>query len=83
MNHCRICEALGFNVDAYLDQALKRLEKDPSRLASEEEYGRRLSICAQCKEKLADGTCGMCGCYAVLRARLAESKCPYKDRWRK
>lgn len=83
MRYCRICELLGFDVSQYLEQALERLEQtDPSRLASEEEYGRRLSICAQCKEKLEDGTCKMCGCYVVLRARMAEGKCPYRNQWR-
>ena len=84
MRYCRICERLGFDVTKYLEQALERLEKmDRSRLASEEEYGRRLEICAHCKEKMSDGTCRMCGCYVVLRARMAESKCPYRNQWKK
>ena len=31
---------------------------------------------------LPDGTCRMCGCYVVLRARLKTARCPYRDRWR-
>ncbi len=80
--NCRICEALGWSVDEHVAEALRKLEERPQQLAEEKEYGRRLEICAQCKEKLPDGTCRMCGCYVVLRARLKTARCPYRDRWR-
>ena len=69
-------------MDAHVEEALKRLESGPSaNLCSREEYERRLSVCARCPEKLGDGTCRMCGCYVVLRARPASGRCPYKKRW--
>lgn len=79
---CRICELLGFSVDRYVGQALAKLEEgDPKKLAGPREYERRLQICGRCPEKLPDGSCRMCGCYVVLRARLKESRCPYRNRW--
>ena len=82
MERCRICEILGFSVDAYVEEALRRLESVASdRLCPEKEYARRLAVCAGCRERLGDGTCRMCGCYVVLRARLIDSRCPYKNQW--
>lgn len=73
---------LGFSVDGYLEQALQHLEQHPERLASQEEYERRLMICGKCSEKMADGCCRMCGCYVILRARVADEICPYRNRWK-
>ena len=52
--NCRICEALGWSVDEHVAEALRKLEERPQQLAEEQEYGRRLEICAPCKEKLPD-----------------------------
>ncbi|MGM9936706.1 MAG: DUF6171 family protein [Candidatus Ornithomonoglobus sp.] len=47
------------------------------RLAEDDEYKRRISICAEC-EKLGYGsTCALCGCVMQVRAMLADGKCPF------
>lgn len=42
---------------------------------SEQVMGERLSVCSRC-DHLNDGTCGLCGCYAELRAAKARMRCP-------
>lgn len=48
---------------------------DQDKRTSEEEYSRRLAICAAC-DHLTRGTCVQCGCYVELRAARRHMNCP-------
>ncbi|MEC0128165.1 DUF6171 family protein [Paenibacillus pabuli] len=47
------------------------------------EYERRLSICSDCPGLQYGTTCRYCGCLVQVRAKLADSACPYpyESRW--
>lgn len=76
MYFCRICQAASHLEEALalaceLADSLKAGECVP-----EAEYRRRLEICARCP-RLRDGhTCGVCGCFVIVRARRREMACP-------
>jgi hypothetical protein len=46
-------------------------------LSSAEDYERRLAACRRCEALQFGTTCRYCGCFVEVRARLAESGCPY------
>ena len=45
------------------------------RRADEETFRLRLSLCREC-DRLLNGTCQKCGCYAELRAAQKVRRCP-------
>jgi hypothetical protein len=46
------------------------------KLASEEEYGRRIAICQNCEAFQFGTTCRWCGCLMAVKAKLAAARCP-------
>ncbi len=50
------------------------------RLAREDEYMKRIDICAECDSFIYSSTCAVCGCVMQVRARLQDGKCP-KKKW--
>ncbi|WP_416292941.1 DUF6171 family protein [Paenibacillus illinoisensis] len=68
------------------DSKMARLVEIASRsrpVVQDKEYERRLSCCANCPGLLYGTTCRYCGCLVQVRAKLAESTCPfpYESRW--
>ncbi|WJH26963.1 DUF6171 family protein [Paenibacillus sp. CC-CFT742] len=68
------------------DSKMARLVEIASRsrpVVQDEEYERRLSCCADCPGLQYGTTCRYCGCLVQVRAKLAESTCPfpYESRW--
>ena len=49
------------------------------RRAEENIVNARLNACRACRW-LADGTCGMCGCYVEFRAAQKTQRCP-EGKW--
>ncbi len=47
------------------------------RLADDDEYKRRISICGKCEKLEYGSTCALCGCVMQVRAMLADGKCPF------
>ena len=50
------------------------------RLADENTYKARFSICSECESLMYGSTCAHCGCVMQVRARLSDGKCP-KKKW--
>jgi len=61
-------------------------------LVSDEEYNKRLEICANCELSKKDATflkgsikfknklqCGVCSCFISAKALFEAAKCPHKD----
>src|SRR5262245_51428511 len=50
-------------------------------IVDDDEHARRLDICRDCPEFIADRTaCRLCGCSLIVKARWVEQHCPI-DRW--
>ena len=49
-------------------------------LVNKEEHKSRLKICNSCPHKNPINICELCGCFIILKAKLAEAKCP-DNRW--
>ncbi|MNO25528.1 hypothetical protein D3C76_153680 [compost metagenome] len=51
--------------------------------APDQEYGRRLELCMSCPSLQYGTTCRHCGCLVAVRAKLADSNCPFPSgsRW--
>ena len=49
-------------------------------IVSEEVAESRRSICRKCEHKTVIGTCGVCHCVILAKARLALSECP-EQKW--
>jgi len=82
---CKGCRNDAEDPRQAIDRFVDRLERSGSvPLASADVYRQRLDACGSC-ECLQNGhTCSRCGCYVEVRARLADSDCPYPyaSRWR-
>ena len=53
------------------------LENDGVEAVDDEEYTRRMIICSECESLIFNTTCRHCGCLVQVKAKLADSKCPY------
>ncbi|MOA00659.1 hypothetical protein D3C78_1200320 [compost metagenome] len=53
-------------------------------IASDEDYRARMERCQRCNALQYETTCRHCGCFVAVRARLAESTCPFPagSKWR-
>lgn len=77
---CRKCflremELRGGLKKSYEDM-LERIEMmDPELRCTGAEYEARLAKCKKC-EYLAEGMCGLCGCFAESRAAVKVNSCP-------
>lgn len=83
---CRKCflremKERGMTEDAYRNM-LERIElMDEELRCSGEEYEARLAQCKKC-EYLAEGMCGLCGCFVEVRAAVKSNSCPAEQkRW--
>lgn len=75
---CRKCPgADAANIKETVSQMIKVLPAEQK--VSEETYAARLEVCKVCN-KLAEGTCVVCGCYAELRALKRRMDCPL-EKW--
>ena len=61
---------------------LERIEMmDPELRCTGDAYDARLAQCKKC-EYLAEGMCGLCGCFAESRAAVKANSCPANPkRW--
>ena len=60
---------------------LELLALPEERRTEESAYRARLAACRACGH-LAEGTCGLCGCYVEYRAAQAHKHCPnVPGRW--
>ena len=77
----RICKRCAAKPSLTEDDIRKMVEQVTSmkgvRLAADGEYERRMALCAECDRFEYGSTCMVCGCVMQVRARLAESRCPY------
>ncbi len=83
---CRKCflremELQGGLKKSYEDM-LERIEMmDPELRCTGDAYDARLAQCKKC-EYLAEGMCGLCGCFAEARAAVKANACPANPkRW--
>lgn len=53
------------------------------KLASEEEYERRMAACHSCDAFQFGTTCRWCGCLMAIKGKLAAARCPAPEgsRW--
>jgi len=81
---CRKCflremELQGGLKKSYEDM-LERIEMmDPELRCTGDAYDARLAQCKRC-EYLAEGMCGLCGCFAESRAAVKANACPAEPR---
>lgn len=81
MSYSNECEAC--SVSVYLSPEeinalfVRTVDVDNVELSSEEEYGRRVSICMGCDCLLYNTTCVNCGCIIQVKARVKNAACPY------
>jgi hypothetical protein len=56
---------------------------DPSLMAENELYEKRIKACKKCEALREQILCAHCGCFIIFRARPAKSYCPHPkgDRW--
>ncbi|GGH72269.1 hypothetical protein GCM10008014_58460 [Paenibacillus silvae] len=75
------CKGCDRQYDIHISDAkMARLVEIASRsrtTVGDEEYERRLAICLACPDLQYGTTCRHCGCLVQVRAKLAESTCPY------
>ena len=83
---CRKCflreMELQGGLKASYEAMLERIEMmDPELRCTGEAYDARLVQCKKC-EYLAEGMCGLCGCFAESRAAVKANACPAEPkRW--
>ncbi|MCP1136739.1 DUF6171 family protein [Paenibacillus polysaccharolyticus] len=75
------CKGCDSQYDIHISDAkMARLVEIASRsrtTVEDEEYERRLAICSGCPDLQYGTTCRHCGCLVQVRAKLADSTCPY------
>lgn len=60
----------------FVQSAAKHV-KNGMQNSNEEEYKKRLAICAECPYVVENGSrCGKCGCFLQTKAKWASSSCP-------
>jgi len=76
--HCKGCDS---QYDVHISAAkMARLVEIASRsraTVENDEYERRLAICSACPDLQYGTTCRHCGCLVQVRAKIADSTCPY------
>ena len=79
---CRKCLLAELDEDDFVRSLKEYIAGYPEdKRVSGEEYRRRLGVCSGC-ERLTNGMCALCGCYAEVRALKPEAHCPdTPDRW--
>lgn len=83
---CRKCflreMELQGGLKASYEAMLERIEMmDPELRCTGDAYDERLAQCKKC-EYLAEGMCGLCGCFAESRAAVKANACPAEQkRW--
>lgn len=86
LRFCRKCflreMELRGGLKASYEAMLERIEMmDPELRCTGETYDARLLQCKKC-EYLAEGMCGLCGCFAESRAAVKANSCPAEPkRW--
>jgi hypothetical protein len=83
-NNCKACSASVKVKNVQIKEMLDEIEANESfELAHIELYNFRLSKCDECKYLQYETTCMQCGCIVQIRARLANSTCPFPSvsRW--
>ena len=86
LRFCRKCflreMELRGGLKASYEAMLERIEMmDPELRCTGETYDARLAQCKKC-EYLAEGMCGLCGCFAESRAAVKANACPAEPkRW--
>ena len=86
LRFCRKCFLREMELQGGLKKSyeamLERIEMmDPELRCTGEAYDTRLAQCKKC-EYLAEGMCGLCGCFAESRAAVKTNACPANPkRW--
>ena len=76
---CRRCLLSETDAGTLYQTVQRRIAQIPEGMRTDaSEYSRRLACCRAC-DSLVNGLCGMCGCFAELRAARAEKHCPHPD----
>ena len=75
---CKRCLLIELDENEYNEKLKSHIDGLPASMKTEESvYKNRLDKCREC-EKLAAGTCLVCGCYVEMRAAIKRGKCPIK-----
>ncbi|MEK3882616.1 DUF6171 family protein [Paenibacillus sp. PL2-23] len=73
---CKGCSA-DVNVSQELiHRMVSRLELQGFHCAADDVYRERLEACRNCPSLQYGSTCGHCGCFVEVRAKLADRECP-------
>lgn len=83
-SNCKACSASVRLKNAQIREMLAEIEANESfELVDIDLYNFRLSKCDECKYLQYETTCMQCGCIVQIRARLANSTCPFpsESRW--
>lgn len=81
---CKGCsEEHGVQISEDKLAKLVELASRARAVVTDERYANRLSICSSCPGLQYGTTCRYCGCIVHVRAKLADSVCPYpyEPRW--
>lgn len=75
---CKGCSATVNISEADINRAIAVLSKNKNtKFVTDETYEFRLEQCRNCKFLEYETTCLKCGCIVQIRAKLADSSCPY------
>lgn len=84
MNKCKRCAEKTKLSEADIAKMINDVRRMRGvKTTDEQEYRRRLEICAECDKFEYGSTCTLCGCVMQVRALLLTGKCPYpkKPKW--
>jgi hypothetical protein len=76
---CEIRAMMGRVSKESIEASVAKMARLEGVTTEEDEYRRRLEICASCPSLRADIMCAECGSYVAYRARIASSTCPAPD----
>ena len=79
---CKRCLLIDIDIDGLYREVADLISLIPEdKRADEELYAERLETCKGC-DRLENGICGECGCFAELRAATEANYCPsYPKKW--
>lgn len=76
---CKRCLLSEIDPQGLYETVRRRIAQMPDdEKADERTYRARLECCTRC-EMLQAGICGLCGCYAELRAAKIALHCPHEQ----
>ena len=84
MAKCKRCGIKTVLSEADIERMVGEVRSMPRiRLADEETYEKRLTVCRSCEKLEYGSTCALCGCVMQVRELMRDGHCPFprKPKW--